>query len=148
MQAGTIEVKFHGRQSKASGHPYFPGFQPGKEVLRKGSITREGALALPCDILKERDTAVKLRDGTNIYVDVLRPAGVSSKHPTIISWTPFGKNGLTVLKSSTMPPGAAVFHSEVSVRWRLLRPLTLRIGAIMGESLGTIIDFVAQRRTN
>lgn len=92
MQAGTIEVKFHGRQSKASGHPYFPGFQPGKEVLRKGSIIREGALALPCDILKERDTAVKLRDGTNIYVDVLRPAGVSSEHPTIISWTPFGKN--------------------------------------------------------
>ena len=38
-------------------------------------MVKPGALALPCDILFERDVAVPLRDGVTIYVDVFRPVG-------------------------------------------------------------------------
>lgn len=42
------------------------------------------------DIVFEKDVAVKLRDGTTIYVDVFRPVD-AAKVPTIIAWSPYGK---------------------------------------------------------
>lgn len=68
----------------------YPGFKPGSEVLRKGTVRREGAMPLLCDILLERDVAVTLRDGTVIYTDVFRPVG-DSTHPAILAWSPYGK---------------------------------------------------------
>lgn len=92
MKAGDIEIKFHDKQDKTEGNRFYPGFKPGIEILKKGTTVLEGALPLPCDISKERDVPVKLRDGTTIYVDILRRAGYKAKCPTLIAWSPFGKN--------------------------------------------------------
>jgi hypothetical protein len=47
----------------------YPGFKPGTTLLKKGSIRNEGSKVLPCDIIMERDVAVKLRDGITMSVD-------------------------------------------------------------------------------
>lgn len=68
----------------------YPGFKPEKLVLKAGSVRREGAMPLPCDILLERDVAIKLRDGVTIYADVFRPVG-DEACPAILAWSPYGK---------------------------------------------------------
>lgn len=85
---------------KAEDHQEYPGFKQESKVLKQGSVLKQGALALPCDILWERDVAVQLRDGTTIYVDIYRPPlpsdqqiEASLKVPVIVSAGPFGKNG-------------------------------------------------------
>ena len=70
----------------------YPGFKPGTTTLPKGSVHRDGALPLPCDVIFERDVAVPMRDGTKIYIDIYRPTG-SEKVPAIIAWSPYGKKG-------------------------------------------------------
>lgn len=89
---GDIEVLFkHG--PKADKHPLYPGFKQETTVLKKGTMVKEGALALPCDILWERDVPIKLRDGTTIYTDVYRSPKTKHLVPAIISSGGFGKNG-------------------------------------------------------
>lgn len=68
----------------------YPGFKQETLVLKAGSIRREGAKPLTCDILLERDVPVKLRDGVTIYVDVFRPVD-GNKCPAIMAWSPYGK---------------------------------------------------------
>lgn len=68
----------------------YPGFKPETLVLKSGSVRREGAMPLPCDILLERDVAIKLRDGVTIYADVFRPTG-GEACPAILAWSPYGK---------------------------------------------------------
>jgi uncharacterized protein len=70
----------------------YPGFNPGITILPKGTIVKEGALPLPCDILFERDVAVPLRDGIVIYTNIFRPVGATDV-PAIIAWSPYGKEG-------------------------------------------------------
>jgi predicted acyl esterase len=69
----------------------FTGLRPGTILLKKGSIRREGALPLPCDIVMERDVALKMRDGTTIYTDVFRPAA-EGQYPALVAWSPYGKD--------------------------------------------------------
>jgi predicted acyl esterase len=66
------------------------GFKPGTTLLKKGTVRRAGALPLPCDIVFERDIALKMRDGTTIYTDVFRPA-TKGKFPALVAWSPYGK---------------------------------------------------------
>lgn len=68
----------------------YPGFKPGTVVLKKGTVRREGALPLPCNIVFERDVALRMRDGTTIYTDVFRPES-SSRYPALVAWSPYGK---------------------------------------------------------
>lgn len=68
----------------------YPGFKQETIILKKGTVRREGAMPLPCDILLQRDVAIKLRDGTTIYADVFRPVG-EGKYPAIMAWSPYGK---------------------------------------------------------
>ena len=68
----------------------YPGFKPGKWTLKAGTVRREGARALPVDIIFERDVPMKLRDGTTIYTDIFRAAN-DAKAPAIFSWSPYGK---------------------------------------------------------
>ncbi|TDS83467.1 hypothetical protein EDF78_12423 [Rahnella sp. BIGb0236] len=68
----------------------YPGFSPGTTLLKKGTIRREGAKPLPCDIIFERDVALKMRDGTTIYTDVFRPVA-EGKYPALVAWSPYGK---------------------------------------------------------
>lgn len=68
----------------------YPGFNPDTLVLKAGSVRREGAMPLPCDILLERDVPIRLRDGVTIYADVFRPVG-DEVCPAILAWSPYGK---------------------------------------------------------
>jgi predicted acyl esterase len=92
-KVGLIDVKFHSEGDSSENHPLCPAITPSTTVLNKGTVVLPGALALPCDIVKDQDISVKLRDGTTIYVDVLRPNACQYKLPAIICWGPFGKNG-------------------------------------------------------
>ncbi|KAK5994366.1 Cocaine esterase [Cladobotryum mycophilum] len=69
------------------------GFKTERKVLPKGSQKRKGCRSLPCDILFERDTPVKLRDGTTVYADIYRPVDETAKSPVVIAWSPYGKEG-------------------------------------------------------
>ncbi|MET0456371.1 MAG: CocE/NonD family hydrolase [Mycobacterium sp.] len=68
------------------------GFQKGSEVLPRGSVHSPGGQPLGCDIILERDAEVTLRDGTRIFVDVLRPV-TDDPVPTLMAWSPYGKQG-------------------------------------------------------
>lgn len=96
-KVGNIDINFCqgnlGQSGSSKNHPLYPGFKQEAKVLSKGTVLKEGALALPCDILWERDVALKLRDGVTIYTDIYRPANAKYKSPAIISAGPFGKNG-------------------------------------------------------
>ena len=72
----------------------FAKFDPSTTLLAAGFQTTPQFAPLPVDIVFERDTAVTLRDGTAIYVDVFRPAG-NKQVPVIIAWSPYGKSGGT-----------------------------------------------------
>ncbi|KAH9844681.1 CocE/NonD family hydrolase [Teratosphaeria destructans] len=75
-------------------HPLYPGFRQETKVYPQGTIFRPGALALPCDIVHERDIPVKLRDGVTIYTDVYRPPNAPARSvPAVVQAGPFGKNG-------------------------------------------------------
>ncbi|CAH0043672.1 unnamed protein product [Clonostachys solani] len=86
----AYQAKF--RRSRAIDAPRarYTGFKNETLTLKSGTIRREGALALTCDILFERDVAVALRDGTTIYADIFRPTG-DKKVPAIVAWSPYGK---------------------------------------------------------
>ena len=62
----------------------FGKFDPGTKVLPAGFQTMKQFCPLPVNIVFEKDTAVTLRDGTTIYVDVFRPAG-TEKVPVVVA---------------------------------------------------------------
>jgi predicted acyl esterase len=72
--------------------PMPDGYAFGRQtvILKAGSVFPPAAMPLPCDIRWDRDVPVTLRDGTTIYVDVLRPVG-DAKVPAIVAWSPYGK---------------------------------------------------------
>ncbi len=69
----------------------FGAFSPGTSILPAGYRPDPMFRPLPIDIVFERDVAVVMRDGTTIYVDIFRPAGVQQM-PVIIAWSPYGKS--------------------------------------------------------
>lgn len=86
----SVPVTFRKLQG-VEGTPY-PGFSPDTTVLPRGSVHREGGMPLASDVLRERDVAITLRDGTVIYADVFRPVS-DAPVPTILVWGPYGKGG-------------------------------------------------------
>lgn len=96
------------------GRDGYTGLNPHTETLPEGWRHPEhpDARPLPCSILVEHDIAIKVRDGTTLYADILRPTAPSAKVPAIICWSPFGKkfNGIASLGLMTpwnlgIPPG-------------------------------------------
>lgn len=78
--------------------PTYPGYNPHSEILPKGSRRNPYNMALPCDILLEKDVCVTMRDGTKLYGDVYRPVtssessiGKEEQVPAILHWAPYGK---------------------------------------------------------
>ena len=69
----------------------FSDFDPGVRTLPAGFQVAERFQPLPVEIVFEKDVAVALRDGTTIYVDVLRPAGTEPV-PVLVAWSPYGKS--------------------------------------------------------
>ncbi len=68
----------------------YPGFKQETLILKVGSLRREGAKALTCDILLERDVPITLRDGVTIYADIFRPT-TGEACPALLAWSPYGK---------------------------------------------------------
>lgn len=86
----------------------YPGFRQETLVLKAGSVRREGAKPLTCDILLERDVPIKLRDGVTIYADVFRPTD-GKPCPAILVWSPYGKEiGGQMLDDVPMRAGVPV----------------------------------------
>lgn len=86
----------------------YPGFKQETIVLKAGSIRREGAKPLTCDILLERDVPIKLRDGVTIYADIFRPT-TGDACPALLAWSPYGKEiGGQILDDVPMRAGVAV----------------------------------------
>ena len=84
----------------------YKGFRPGTTtVLRAGFRYQRGALPLPCDIMRDKDVALRMRDGTTIYADVFRPM-TESPVPAIVNWAPYGKGdtGFWTLDNKKMFP--------------------------------------------
>ena len=86
----TIEVYY--RKGNSVDAPRARGAELKSEtlLLKAGTIRREGAKPLTCDIVMEKDVLVTLRDGTVIYTDIFRPND-NEKHPAIMAWSPYGK---------------------------------------------------------
>jgi predicted acyl esterase len=70
----------------------YPGLNESSYIFKKGSVQKEGAIPLSCDILVEQDTPVKLRDGITIRVDIYRPVNAVNC-PVILWYAPYGKRG-------------------------------------------------------
>lgn len=86
----------------------YPGFKQETLILKAGTVRREGAMPLPCDILLERDIPIKLRDGVTIYTDVFRPVN-EENCPAILAWSPYGKEiGGQMLDDVPMRSGVAI----------------------------------------
>lgn len=90
----------------------YPGFAPGSMVLKAGEQYRPGQRQLPCDIVFDRDVAVRLRDGTSIFTDLYRPVD-GHDLPTIVAWSPYGKQGGS-FELDDFPGRAGVPRSAVS----------------------------------
>src|SRR4030043_837076 len=100
-----VEVIF--RKAKPIQYPdvRYPGFKPSTTTLTKGTVCSTGAKPLSCDILFERDTVIKLRDGVIIYADIYRPVEAANL-PALIAWSPYGKwEGSSVLDDYFMRAG-------------------------------------------
>ncbi|KAL2875462.1 hypothetical protein SGCOL_009374 [Colletotrichum sp. CLE4] len=69
----------------------YPGFKQENLTLKAGTIRRDGALTLPCDMIFERDVPLTLRDGVTVYTDIFRPTTTNATFPSIIAWSPYGK---------------------------------------------------------
>ncbi|MGO8966356.1 CocE/NonD family hydrolase [Mycobacterium sp.] len=91
----------------------FGKFDPGTKVLPAGFQTTPQFHPLPVDIVFEKDTAVTLRDGSTIYVDVFRPVGIE-KVPVIIAWSPYGKSGGTLPRNWNMFNVLGIDQSQLS----------------------------------
>lgn len=105
------EIKVPGRKALPTdaARVRYPGFKQEKIVLKAGSIRREGAMPLPCDILLERDVPIKLRDGITIYADIFRPVNSNGQCPAILAWSPYGKEiGGQMLDDVPMRSGVPV----------------------------------------
>lgn len=70
----------------------YPGLNESSYILKKGTVVKEGAMPLPCDVLVEQDVPVALRDGVVIRVDVFRPTDTADC-PVIMWYAPYGKRG-------------------------------------------------------
>lgn len=89
-------------------HPKYTyyGFDSTKSVLKKGHTRFPGRLALPTDVIYDRDVAIPLRDEVKIYADIFRPVNTDAgeKVPAIIPWSPYGKTGTGVMQYENMAP--------------------------------------------
>ncbi len=74
---------FRGALPVTSSQARYPGYHPERAVLREGTVRIPGAMPLACDIMLERDVAIRLRDGVMIFADVFRPVD-KGRYPALL----------------------------------------------------------------
>lgn len=90
-QKKQIDVLYRKSTPITDPKAHYPGFNSSSAIIKKGSVKDKGRLAVPCDIIWERDVPVSLRDGVIIYTDIFRPTDDNEKYPALIAWSPYGK---------------------------------------------------------
>lgn len=90
-QKKHIEVLYRKCTPVTDPKAQYPGFNPGSEIIKKGTIKDKGRLTVPCNIIWEKDVAVRMRDGITIYTDIFRPKDAKEKCPALIAWSTYGK---------------------------------------------------------
>ena len=108
-------------------HGLLSGFEPGTRTLPAGYRIDPRFRPLTTDIVLDKDVAVTLRDGTTIYVDVLRPPS-AERVPVIVAWSPYGKSQGTAPSVTSLFAMIGVDNAAVS-GWRSSRDPTRRTGA-------------------
>ncbi|KAI9259495.1 Alpha/Beta hydrolase protein [Phascolomyces articulosus] len=85
-------------------NPYTP-YGPESKELPKGwqKNPERNSLPLPEPLIIDKDVSIILRDGTEIYTDILRPAD-NERHPVLIAWSPYGKTGDGYFSLDAFPP--------------------------------------------
>jgi predicted acyl esterase len=116
----TYPVWYRRNQPLNSPKARYAGYRPSNQTLKAGTVRREGALKLPCDIIFEQDISVKLRDGITIYTDVFRPT-TNEKVPSIVA---YGSNGKQVGGQTLddLPNRAGIARSALSELQRFEGP--------------------------
>lgn len=71
---------------------HWKGFKTEEVHYKKGWVGKKWKKPLDCDILLEKDTPIKMRDGITIYADIYRPEH-AGQVPVIVAWGPYGKSG-------------------------------------------------------
>lgn len=101
----------------------FTRFNPGTRTLPKGFRFARRYVPLKHDLVFEKDTAVKLRDGTTIYTDIFRPPG-EGPFPVIVSWSPYGKTSGTSRVYTRLRTLVAVDQHKLSglMKWEAVDP--------------------------
>lgn len=92
----------------------YPGFRPDREEMKAGSVWSRGGCPLAVDLVKDRDVAVRMRDGVTIYVDIFRPAAAQGPLPAIVAWSPYGKGNGGNQNLDDFPFRAGVPRSALS----------------------------------
>jgi putative CocE/NonD family hydrolase len=109
-------IKFRPVKSLDDPDARYHGFEPCSKLLPTGSQPVKGSLRLPCDIMRDRDVALTLRDRSRIFADVFRPA-ISERVPAIVNWAPYGKGDTgywTLDNSTTLPNRFGIKRSALS----------------------------------
>lgn len=88
-------------------------FEPGTRTLEAGFQIAPQFKPLPVDVVLEKDTAVQLRDGTTLHLDVFRPTG-EGPFPVIVAWSPYGKAQGTSVSVMGVFGLVGIPNSEVS----------------------------------
>lgn len=87
-QLGTA---FRSARPEAAPYAASARVRPGRSVVRAGTVLVDGAAPVTADLVVDRDVRVALRDGTALFVDVLRPAATEAACPALVVWSPYGK---------------------------------------------------------
>lgn len=94
-------------------HGVLSTFNPGVTTLKKGTKVDPRFMELPCDIIMEKDVAVKMRDGVTIYTDIYRPV-TEEKVPVLVSWSPYGKSAGTAPRYTNLFAMIGIPDSQLS----------------------------------
>lgn len=84
-------VEFYDAERPFKDHWEYPELDTRQIRLKKGQVCVEGARALACDMIYDKDVPVKMRDGITIYADVYRPVDTTKTYPLIVCYSPYGK---------------------------------------------------------
>ncbi len=99
MKNTSIEVIYSPIDPVTDPRAGYPGLKRETLLLKKGSCRYEDSAPLPCDMILEKDVAIKLRDGATVYANIYKPV-TDEKLPVIIGWGPTGKHAARM----PMPP--------------------------------------------
>ena len=89
----AVQPQFRPNQPLSASKIPIPPVETRTHTLSAGTVVKEGAHPLDCDIRIDEDQPITLRDGVVLYGDVYRPAGATDQLPAVMMYTPYSKHG-------------------------------------------------------